>query len=475
MKSHSDLSAVLGLYETHRFCIRLSADTSLLDEGGALRSTNDIKTVATFVHEYCNFLHNVSTVWGWAAYELFQDLIALFSHSLTDTGECDPSRLTAKQQQDLRSDWSAIGLLQGGGRLSSHYPSPVVRLRFQEILAGHAHNQGIDVPTVSAVWTIERRDGSSEPSSSPIGAYLIEEGVAYLLETFVRMQKMTFGNKTDHAGTPLFSYLAFQHICRALAPLLTPLAAVRIGALALCTNRPGPYLVCALSAYEQLRSHGRNDHQATDQIRAAAESGIHSFLDLICAQNAAALPAIFKERGLLEDGATAIAALFQDLLAKRRANIWFDLEGCSTGEVPDLHALRQMHRSILPCDIVQERPGSDTDFKRDILLTARDAREVAGVRALQAQYSFLKAHLPRLLGEGVTDDARCPFYTSCPLPLRENEAHVCATRPWVRVGLEATCWYGSAVAGTLGTVTRNPAIAAATEDLPDPDPPKEAS
>jgi hypothetical protein len=175
---------------------------------------------------------------------------------------------------------------------------------------------------------------------------------------------------------------------------------------------------------------------------------------------------------LLEDGAAAIAALFRDLLAKRRSNLWFDLEWCSTGEVPNLRALQQLHRSIVPCDIIQERSGSDTDFKRDVLLTARDAREVAGVRALQAQYSFLKAHLRPVLGLKGTDDPKCPFYTSCPLPLRETEGDVCATRPWARVGLRATCWYGSAVAGTLGFVIRDSTIAARTEDLLHQDPPK---
>ncbi len=466
-----DLEAVLGLYETHRFCIRLSADTSLLDERGALRSLPEIKTIATFAHEYCHFLHNVSTVWGWTAYELFQNLIALFSHSLTDNGDCDPSRLRAEQLDEIRSCCSAIDLLQGGGRISSH-PSPPSRLRFQKLQADHAQNQGIDVPVVSAVWTIDRRDGSSGMTSSPIGAHLIEEGVAYLLEGFVRMHKVCFGDAADHTGTPLFPYLAFQYLCRALAPSLTPLAAVRIGTLALCTNRPGPYLVCALSAYEQLRAHGRNDQDATEEIKAAAEPAIHFFLNRISKENAAALPTIFAGRGLLEDGATVIAALFPKLLIQRQANLWFDLEWCSASDVPDLTVLRGLHHNVLPCDIIQERPGPDAEFKRDVLLTFRDAKTVAGVRALQAQYSFLKTHLPRLLGAAGTDDPKCPFYTSCPLSWRESDAYLCAARPWARVKLQATCWYGSAVAGTLGTVTRDSTIAARTEDLLNQDPPK---
>ena len=88
-----DLEARLALYETHRFCIRLPSEASLLDEKGANREELDANTLAVFVHEYTHFSHNVSTVAGWAAFELFIQLLAVFSRTLDRTPcETRPSR-----------------------------------------------------------------------------------------------------------------------------------------------------------------------------------------------------------------------------------------------------------------------------------------------------------------------------------------------------------------------------------------------
>jgi hypothetical protein len=47
--------------------------------------------------------------------------------------------------------------------------------------------------------------------------------------------------------------------------------------------------------------------------------------------------------------------------------------------------------------------------------------------------------------------ARCPFFESCTLPIREASPATCATEPWRHFAKNETCWYGLAVASTAGT------------------------
>ncbi|HSY23451.1 MAG TPA: hypothetical protein VK841_15095, partial [Polyangiaceae bacterium] len=61
---HLDLAARYALYETHRFCIHLPPEASLIDECGVPKSRLDADTLATFLHEYTHFTHNVSTLAG---------------------------------------------------------------------------------------------------------------------------------------------------------------------------------------------------------------------------------------------------------------------------------------------------------------------------------------------------------------------------------------------------------------------------
>ena len=95
-----DLAACFASYEVHRFCIRLPPEASLLDESGAQRSHLDANTLAVVVHEYTHFTHNVSTVSGWTAYELFLQLLACFSQAF-DQGSAPSSRLGEASEASL--------------------------------------------------------------------------------------------------------------------------------------------------------------------------------------------------------------------------------------------------------------------------------------------------------------------------------------------------------------------------------------
>jgi hypothetical protein len=457
-----DLAARYALYETHRFCIRLPAEASLLDETGSQRAELDPNTLGTFVHEYTHFTHNVSTLAGFAAYELMLHLLGCFSRALDNTGVCTPERLTPTLREDAATAARALFLLEGARNPPPH-PSAPVRLRVLSIAARTEQNGGIEIPCRDVRWEITRRDTSIDHADLLAGAFLIEEGIAYLLENAVRRGRLAFDETWSlESGPPLFPYVAYQTLCVALASNISPLAAIRIGLLALNFNRPGEALIRTLNHYKLLRDQGYDDPTACERLRVLIHPGLAEMSERARTENLVAVPPLFKDRGLLQDGIQQVQRWFSAGLAAREKDNWFDLGWCS-GASPDPVALSKMLRTSTPCDVIQERYGPDSVPARDALISFSESRKdphdrtLGGVRALQAQFDFMLGHLTTtgLVGTAQGGGRRCcPFFSVCVLQMRRNDPDTCAHHPWVLWNRNPTCWYGAAVAGTLGKVVR---------------------
>ena len=456
-----DLAARFALYETHRFCIRLPAEASLLEEDGTPRREFDADTLAFFVHEYTHFRHNVSTVAGWAAYELMLQLLSVFTHALDDTGRCDVDRLDEQQRADAAVTARALFLLEGARCLPPR-PSPAVKLRVLSIASRAEEIRGVPFAVRDVHWEITRRDGTIEEIALPVGALLIEEGVAYLLETAVRWGKLAFDdNWTLVGGAPLFPYLAFQVLCRARAPSISPLAALRAGLLALNFNRPGEALIRTLDYYRTLRDQGCDDETACEKMRATIAPSLAEMSVRAREEGVAGLARLFEGRGLLHDGSKQVQQWFTEGLAAREADIWFDLAWCSGAKL-DPDALSAMIRTTTSCDVIQERFGDPRAIARDALISFSEKRKdpqdrtLGGVRALQAQLDFLLGHLTinGITSTPLSGHRPCPYFSVCLLDMRRDAPDTCehhASRLWTR---DPTCWYGAAVAGSLGKVAR---------------------
>lgn len=464
--SDIDLAAWTALYETHRFCIRLSPDVSLLDDEGVPKEHLDPGTLSVFLHEYTHFSHNVSTTSGWSAYEILLDLVAHFSNLLDEVGACDLSGLDVERSRLIAASVMALNRLDGSRVLTPRpHPSAPTELRVLRVVERRETVSAIgglplEIPVVDIYWELTRRDATVESTVTQLGSYLIEEGIAYLLENAVRRRALYFDPLPNPGRTvPLYPYVAYQIVCTALAPAISPLSALRLGLLALNFHRPGHALVRSLDYYHALRNHGRDDNDACERVRQEFLPILVEMLDHVRTKNVQALPTIFGNRGLIEDGAKQVQRWFLDGLSSRRDDIWYDLGWCS-GPYVDLDALGAFIRANTPCDVIQERGGPDTQPERDALLAFDtqgriSKRDRSGVRALQAQFDFMLSHLT-LRGFRSTADGggrRCPYFTSCTLPLRRAESEVCARQPWTLWQRTRTCWYGSAVAGTIGFVT----------------------
>lgn len=469
MGSQIDLSELsidqamrFALYETHRFCIRLPPEASLLDDFGANRSVLDTNTLAIFVHEYTHFWHNISTVCGWGAFELFIQVLAHFSRALDSTGHCRPDSLTDAERQGVQDAIRALNLLEGTRSFPKH-PSHPESLKVLDVLSRTEIH--LEVPFAQRVvrWEVTRRDGSIDVLETAIGAFLIEEGIAYLLETFIRRGQAAFDESwTAGNGPPLFPYLAYQILCRSRAPEISAAAAVKIGLLALNYNRPGEALMRTLSAYQALRLDGMNDEEACLSLRRSVAPSLAETSKRVREESLPQLTSLFKNRGRLATGISQIQQWFHEGLSARERDIWFDIVWCS-GASLNTDALSRMLQESTPCDVIQTRAGLASDVGRDALITFSRAATglshevLSGVRTFQAQLDFLLSHLttsalvPTTQGSG----RGCPYFTVCTLRMRTEDSEVCVNQPWTRWSEDPTCWYGAAVAGTLGIVEQH--------------------
>lgn len=464
-----DLAATLGLYETHRFCLRLAPEVSLLDEDGRPRTELSADVLAVLLHEYTHFLHNLSTASGFAAYQCFNHLLAVFSNALREDGTCDPTRLSDGQRAVARSALDALASLDGTRALPRH-PSPVTGLvvvaaRCIPVQLGEAN-----VKQANVAWEITRRDGTRETFEGSIGAFLIEEGIAFTLEESARLGRVTFERSGDHPP-PLYPYEAFRILVQHYAPDISALGAVRLGLLALSTNRPGPILLHALNAYQRLRASGADDVAACHTIRRAIDGMIRSITERICSSELGELSEMHFERGIVTEGHASVLDDFRRLLSRRATDPWFDIAWCHDNGAIDVGALSALFFNTVPCDAIQAGWGPEDGVGRDVLLTFKSdgiqradgavapTAASSGLRAVQAQFEFLLAHLSPSHGIIPTQEPSwraCPFFTSCTLDMRRNDGIACRERPWVRLTKKGeTCWYGVAVAATLGTLQQS--------------------
>ncbi|MCL2726636.1 MAG: hypothetical protein FWD69_19625 [Polyangiaceae bacterium] len=162
-----------------------------------------------------------------------------------------------------------------------------------------------------------------------------------------------------------------------------------------------------------------------------------------------------------------VVELFSTLLKRRLDEPLWDVRSF-TGNGLDGDALTRLLHEVEPCLVLQRLPDNednpdDADRpQHDLMLAFGPAGEAAGmtkrvVPVLQCQVHYIVVHLcgSKFIPSEQVDpeDAACPFYRSCTLPLRVDHADVCKCSPWMiyERSQKETCWYGAAVAGTLGT------------------------
>lgn len=447
-RSLAELESSLGRFYQHQFCIELSSNVYIFRKDGELRGKVSRDSLAVFTHEYYHYVQNLSTISGWITFEQYQKAIAIFSSTLDTDAQCHPERLTPESEATLNGISQYIVAIEGGRGFKQGI-SKVAAVRFVSLHIGEAPNFIVNV-----TWDVRRRDSSTKLETIAAGGFLIQEGVSYILEGFVSLDKMLFNE--DDSSAPPYPYHAYRILCRSIAPEITPLAAVKLGVLSLNSPTPGASLIDALKKYKEVTATGISANDACAMLAELTAPRVKAVTDLICEERTKEIALSVTGRGHIESGIASAISIFQDLLSRRSADPWFDLAWCSSGDLPLIDELLALHKSLLPCDILQIVPEPEA-FGRDYLLTYMDTEGSFhdGLRALHSQLRFFLVHYNppgAFLADGWTWLKKCPYYTACHLEMRKNEPDICAQTPWKRGTLPNTCWYGTAVKGTIGLV-----------------------
>jgi hypothetical protein len=233
-------------------------------------------------------------------------------------------------------------------------------------------------------------------------------------------------------------------------------------------THPGPALLDILGTYRDAIRTGRAQQDALDTTRRVALASSFDCVRLVLESDLNELVAMHEGRGLMDGAAQWLGSMFRKGLTRRLQDPFFDL--MAVFRRPHPPSIRALVEDYV-CDALQERSVSkkkpdliapDDLFMRDDLVKFTEERDALGytpsdyVRALQAQQHYLGEHIDwigRTLRPSGGAETPCPYLTSCNLELRKERPDYCQVMPWAHYeGSNRLYWYGSGVAGTLGTV-----------------------
>jgi len=453
----------LGAYMPHELCIEMSADRALVDASGNRVEPTPVETLSTFVHEYFHYLQNISTVSGFAAYHATQQLLAIFSHTVGATGESGGSgRLSAELVRRLRELADYLDLLEGDAGPEHDVLESIVQVAAQrrELPFGNGVSRLSEVTVVCEVQTAQ---GPPERRSLQLGLCVIEEGLAYEIDRIVA----TADGEVPGGNAPTFPYFVLRRLGEHLAPGIDRFTLLACGVLSLLTNDPAGALVDALRDLGERHRQGAAISDAFAQVEEALRAPRTGAINTIL-EDVEGLRRMHARRGAAEDAMNHVCDIFSSLLARRLDDPLWDVRPFAAQL--DKRRLTELLHSVEPCLVLQRLPDDDDDPddgdrpQHDLMLAFGKVGEAAkemtrrALPVLQCQLHYVDVHLDRdefvPSAEVSPKHAGCPFYRSCTLQLRRDHADVCKRSPWKIYGLSAkeTCWYGAAVAATLGTV-----------------------
>lgn len=460
--------AAEGAYYPDAFSIRIESDPPLINPTTLAMRTDDAEDFSTFVHEYWHYLQNLTTVAGFSSFELFHDLAARFHETLVNNG-----------------DGTSVG---SAGILGTHGPVVQELLEIMDARRGEDCPAGIDDQDVDAFdildVTIDEHaltrngqqvplgrvrlsvrlrlnDGTETDADMLFGQLCIEEGIAYEIDRMVAGG----GPGTPAAdNAPPFPYLVLRELACARSDAdVHRIDLIALATLALLTTDPAVSFLDMLDDFGVRRTAGETSDQALDGIWQGLRAHSEQVIRLIIDHDMPSIVAAYQGRGLLQHAVEYLAENYTDLLRRRLQDPFFDIRAFTNNNL-NRAALEQLFRQTLPCDTIQSLSGDEHAVARDLLVTfgvpperwtRLGYRPSDFLRTLECQVDYLLAHLGNsgFLASANTD-SRCPFYTVCGLSLRRDHSELCRGSPWGAFdpGQPYHCWYGTAVASTLGVV-----------------------
>lgn len=460
--------AAEGCYYPDAFSIRIESDPPLINSATLAMRTDDAEDLSTFVHEYWHYLQNLTTVAGFSSFELFHDLASCFHETLVQNADGTSVGSEGLNPPHSQSVEELIEIMDA--RRGEDCPNgiddqevdtfEVVNVTIDEY-ALTRNGQQVPLGRVRLAVNVHLNDGSETGADLLFGQLCIEEGIAYEIDRMV-----AGGGPGTPApdNAPPFPYLVLRELARLRSAVdINRIDLIALGTIALLTTDPAVNFVDILDDFGARRAAGETVSQVLDGIWLDLRPHSEAVINLIVDHDLPSIVTAYQGRGLLQHAVEYLADNYTQLLQQRLQDPFFDIRPFTNNNL-NREELEQLFRDTLPCDTIQSLPGNEDIVARDLLVTfgvppdrwARlGYRPADFLRTLECQVDFILAHCSNdgFLASADTE-SRCPFYTVCGLALRRNHPDVCRESPWRAFDQAQSlhCWYGTAVASTLGIV-----------------------
>jgi len=468
-----------GVYHTNRFCITLPPITDIFDETGFklgnLSVADNRDKFSSFIHEYYHYLHNLSTVSGFMSFLIFQELLAIFWKCLNSSGISEGQvNFTSTDEAFVTELLAEMKYYNGDTESPQHIDQDRIQsckivnlLETKNIRT--IKGKDVEKETIIITFAIQYDTGNSVSFDYQFGDNAIDEGIAYEIDRFVAAATTPAGGSIIDDNAPQFPYLVLRYLSEYIVHSGMPIISrISCAKLALLTANPGKAFVSLLKDYENIKAAepAIEEKVILDRLWKNIQTTAIQAIDTLLNIEIPSLEKMHESRGIIGPTMKKLMQMFRSLLTGRKDNPFFDLYPFMNNKC-DLPMLEFLLNTIVPCSIIQERKGDDNSIERDILLSFTPKKEqeieidsdkytLSNLFApLNTQLCYLLSHitLSGFVQSNPDDENKCPFYTCCNLPHRKANQEVCKREPWkAYIDNGNNCWYGTAVASTLGNV-----------------------
>lgn len=416
-----------------------------------------------FFHEYVHYLHNISTASGIAVFANTLELWRCFRLTMEAAGHSAGSAGLAPDQKahlaDLLAYLTAVRWRHDPELNHILSPHSVTIHSFVSRVDASGGNGALHTTLVCEAEIFDQ-GGQVEPQTITIGTLELLEQAAWLLE-----KRLVEAVAPLEAREPpkIFPYRIVEAVARFAVPGIDENGVLACVLAALQSSDAVDGLLQVLSIAAGAIEEGRDP---VDALRRCAEMVIErnsGTLEMLLAS----LEREFNGNGVMARAIRNIIGAALLALAARAKDPFFEL-----AIVADLgsraKSIEDILRSIPSCAVLQKNPGSVDYIQRDFLLSFLPLKDVHGfdpedgLRIVHAIFHYIGRHrrLRDLVETEHASSDKCPFYTSCNLPLRIKDRAVCKTEPWKSADWpewdNAACWYATGV-----RITRPPPLTAA--------------
>jgi len=406
-------------------------------------------------HEYIHYVHEISTVVGNVGLAIELTLKSIFSHYFnSDLASSVNYGLNIRDTrfEGVLKMHLAREVINGSIEMDAKLLS-IKRIKLIKSSVFIPHDNGfseteIEIPEIT---THVFEDGKYKDKHLLLGKFFIYEGIAYELDREFDRQRNSRANINDSLRRSEYTYLRL--VADYLCPGIEKKVFLSVASLSLSYLDCGAMFVRFLKDISQLG----NSPDAVQNYLNVKRSEVSTILleklgDFNGAQDE--IIKVFDKRPRLKKAFTTICESAKGAYLVRAEQPTFEVDLVFNGNYQMLFDLVNI------CDYMYVFTDHD-EFDRDFLGTTQvDEDASQATKVLVAYDHYQKAHeLASTQTIEMKGGAKCPFYTSCNLPLRLDNEQTCARQPW-RIFEVSTmtdrqyCWYGQAIGEFKGHTER---------------------